>query len=89
MSRPLQLIAAAALACCVSVATSGGATAAGAAAMPAPHPARAMSTTDPVVEWNQIFNDTVLATVPAPNSLVTSRSAALLAAVLDGTARAG
>lgn len=35
---------------------------------------------DPVLEWNQIFNDTVLATTPAPNSLVTSRSAALLAA---------
>ena len=82
MSRPLQLIAAAALACCVSGAMSGDATATGAAAMPAPHPAGAMSTTDPVVEWNQIFNDTVLATVPAPNSLVTSRSAALLAAAV-------
>ncbi len=32
---------------------------------------------DPVLEWNQILNDTVLASVPAPNSLVTSRSAAL------------
>jgi len=39
---------------------------------------------DPVLEWNQIFNDTALATVPAPNSLVTSRAAALLAvAVFD------
>ena len=39
---------------------------------------------DEVVEWNQIFNDTVLATVPVPNSIVTSRSAGLLgAAVFD------
>ena len=62
MRRPLPLFAAAALACCVPVAMSDDATAAGAAAMPAaaPSPARAMSTMDPVVEWNQIFNDTVL-----------------------------
>jgi hypothetical protein len=39
---------------------------------------------DPVLEWNQILNDTVLSTVPAPNSLVTSRSAAMVAgAVFD------
>lgn len=37
---------------------------------------------DQVVEWNQVFNDTVLATTPAPNSLVTSRSAGLLAAAV-------
>ena len=37
---------------------------------------------DPVLEWNQILNDTVLASVPAPNSLVTSRSAALVAAAV-------
>ena len=30
---------------------------------------------DEVLEWNQIFNATVLGSVPAPNSLVTSRSA--------------
>jgi membrane-associated phospholipid phosphatase len=35
-----------------------------------------------VLEWNQIFNETVLASVPAPNSLVTSRSAALVAAAV-------
>ena len=33
---------------------------------------------DPVVEWHQIFNAATLATVPAPNSLTTSRSAALV-----------
>ena len=32
---------------------------------------------DSVLEWNQILNETALGTVPAPNSLVTSRSAAL------------
>ncbi len=37
---------------------------------------------DPVLEWNQILNDTVLSSVPAPNSLVTSRSAALVAAAV-------
>ena len=37
---------------------------------------------DQVVEWNQVFNETVLATTPAPNSLVTSRSAGLLAAAV-------
>jgi hypothetical protein len=37
---------------------------------------------DPVLEWNQILNDTVLSSVPAPNSLVTSRSAALVAAAI-------
>jgi hypothetical protein len=37
---------------------------------------------DEVLEWNQIFNATVLATTPAPNSLVTSRSAGLLAAAV-------
>jgi hypothetical protein len=37
---------------------------------------------DVVVEWNQIFNDSVLATTPAPNSLVTSRSAAIMAAAV-------
>lgn len=37
---------------------------------------------DPVVEWNRILNDTVLNTVPAPSSLVTSRSAALVAAAV-------
>ena len=37
---------------------------------------------DPVLEWNQILNDTALASVPAPNSLVTSRSAALVAAAV-------
>jgi hypothetical protein len=37
---------------------------------------------DVVVRWNQIFNDTVLATTPAANSLVTSRSAALMAAAV-------
>jgi hypothetical protein len=35
---------------------------------------------DPVLEWNEVFNDTVLSSVPAPNSLVTSRSTALVAA---------
>jgi PAP2 superfamily len=33
---------------------------------------------DPVVEWHQIFNAATLATVPVPNSLTTSRSAALV-----------
>jgi hypothetical protein len=33
---------------------------------------------DPVVEWHQIFNAATLATVPLPNSLTTSRSAALV-----------
>ena len=37
---------------------------------------------DPVLEWNQILNDTALSTVPAPNSLVTSRAAALVAAAV-------
>ena len=37
---------------------------------------------DPVLEWNQILNDTALGSVPAPNSLVTSRSAALVAAAV-------
>lgn len=32
----------------------------------------------PVVEWHQIFNAATLATVPVPNSLTTSRSAALV-----------
>ena len=43
-----------------------------------------LSGSDEVLEWHQIFNDTVLATVPAPNSLVTSRSGAMVsAAVFD------
>lgn len=33
---------------------------------------------DPVVEWHKIFNGATLATVPIPNSLTTSRSAALV-----------
>ncbi len=33
---------------------------------------------DPVVEWHEIFNASTLATVPVPNSLTTSRSAALV-----------
>ena len=33
---------------------------------------------NPVVEWHQIFNAATLATVPVPNSLTTSRSAALV-----------
>ena len=35
-----------------------------------------------IVEWNQILNDSVLATTPAPNSLVTSRAAAIMAAAV-------
>ena len=37
---------------------------------------------DPVLEWNQILNDTTLSTVPVPSSLVASRSAALVAAAV-------
>ena len=33
---------------------------------------------DPVIEWHEIFNASTLATVPVPNSLTTSRSAALV-----------
>ena len=43
---------------------------------------RSANDIDPVLEWNQILNDTVLRTVPAPSSLVTSRSAALVAAAV-------
>src|SRR5687768_17530513 len=37
---------------------------------------------DAVLVWNRIFNAAVLATTPAPNSLVSSRSAALVAAAV-------
>jgi membrane-associated phospholipid phosphatase len=84
MRRPLQFFSAAILASSVLGPVSGNATVAGVATMPEapPSPAHATPTADPVLEWNQIFNDTVLATMPAPNSLVTSRSAGLLAAAV-------
>ena len=36
------------------------------------------ASSSPVVEWHQIFNAATLAAVPVPNSLATSRSAALV-----------
>jgi len=39
---------------------------------------------DPVVEWHQIFNTATLNTIPVPNSLTTSRSAALLSVSVFG-----
>src|SRR3954454_11769777 len=37
------------------------------------------SAIDPVLEWNQIFNDTTLRSLPTPSSVVPSRAAALVA----------
>jgi membrane-associated phospholipid phosphatase len=46
------------------------------------HEVPSASGEDEVLVWNRIFNAAVLATTPAPNSLVTSRSAALVAAAV-------
>lgn len=46
--------------------------------LPDPSPAMQVVLGNPVVEWHQIFNAATLSTTPVPNSLTTSRSAALL-----------
>ena len=54
----------------------------GSVPMELPSESVSVNDVDPVLEWNQILNETALGTVPAPNSLVTSRSAALVAAAV-------
>jgi hypothetical protein len=46
--------------------------------MSAPELEEQSVSSDPVVEWHQMFNAATLATVPVPSSLTTSRSAALV-----------
>ena len=83
--RKRLIFSTAVLACAGVVAMLADGTTVGASgAVPAESAYRMPSGTDvdPVLEWNQILNDTALSTVPAPNSLVTSRAAALVAAAV-------
>jgi hypothetical protein len=52
--------------------------------MPGPSPVLQVVPSNPVVEWHQIFNAATLNTTPVPNSLTTSRSAALLSVSVFG-----